>query len=208
MYYGQFELDRVLHETFFKNKRDGFFVECGSFDGLTECTCKFFEESMGWKGLNIEPTPYAYGKLIQNRPLTINENVALSSKPGKTTFKNAIHPTMGRVFGNGSLAHTAAHMNELVNAGCTFEDFEVDCVKFSELYKKHSLPDIDLFVLDVEGHEINALEGILEIPNHALPKVFCIEFTISGHDEITKMLAANYSYHSKSAHNTFFTKNA
>ena len=206
MFYGQFELDRVLYETFFKEKRGGFFVECGSFDGLTECTCKFFEESMGWTGLNIEPTPYAYGRLINNRKNCINENCALSSKTGKAIFTNAIHPEHGRHYGNGSLSHAQSHKNELIAEGCEFETFEVECVRFIDLYKKHSLPDIDLFVLDVEGHELDALRGILEIPNSALPKVFCIEHTIAGLNELTKVLSDQYIFHSGQAHNSFFVK--
>lgn len=206
MFYGQFELDRVLYETFFKDKKDGFFVECGAFDGLTECTCKFFEESMGWKGLNIEPTPYGYSKLITNRPNCINENCALSSENKRTTFTNAIHPQMGLHFGNGSISHSETHKKELVDTGCTFETFEVNTVRFRDLYTKHSLPDIDLFVLDVEGHEDKALEGILDIPIHALPKVFCIEYTITGFDLINKMMSNNYTYHSKHKHNAFFVK--
>lgn len=206
MFYGQFELDRVLYETFFKNKKDGFFVECGSFDGLTESTCKFFEETMGWKGLNIEPTPYAYGRLVKNRPNSINENCALSSKEGKSVFTNAIHPEHGRHYGNGSLSHAPAHKNELIAEGCQFETFEVNCVLFEYLYKKHNLPDIDLFVLDIEGHELEALPGILSIPERALPKVFCIEHTIAGFDSLVKALENKYTYHSKQSHNAFFVK--
>ena len=206
MYYGQFELDRVLYETFFRDKKNGFFVECGAFDGLSECTCKFFEESMEWKGINIEPTPYAYGRLIQNRPRSINENYALSSKAGKSTFTNALHPDLGIHFGNGSLNHTQAHKDELIATGCKFETFEVNCIKFIDLYNKHNLPNIDLFVLDVEGHELEALEGILEIPTEALPTVFCIEHTITGNDNLVHMLSTNYSFHSKYAHNAFFVK--
>ncbi len=211
MFYGQQrhgndELDKILYETFFKDKKDGFFVECGAFDGLTECTCKFFEESMGWRGLNIEPTPYAYGKLISNRPNSINENCALSSKTGKAIFTNAIHPGYGRHFGNGSLSHTQAHKEELIATGCKFETFDVECVRFIDLYKKHSLPNIDLFVLDVEGHELDALQGILEIPTTALPKVFCIEHTIAGFDELVRVLESQYDYHSQHYHNAFFVK--
>lgn len=211
MFYGQSkhgadELDRVLYDTFFKNKPNGFFVECGAFDGLTECTCKFFEESMGWNGLNIEPTPYAYSRLIKNRPKAINENYALSSKSCRAMFTNARHPNLGLHFGNGSLSHTEEHKNELVALGCKFETFEVECISFIELYKKHNLPDIDLFVLDVEGHELEALKGILEIPISALPKVFCIEHTIAGLDELIQFLDTQYKYHSTHHHNAFFTK--
>ena len=206
MFYGQFELDRVLYETFFKEKRNGFFVECGAFDGLTESTCKFFEESLGWSGCNIEPTPYAYNKLIKNRPNCINEQCALSSKKEKAMFTNAIHPEMGIHFGNGSLSHSSLHKDELIRAGCRFETFEVNCIQFIELYQKHSMPDIDLFVLDVEGHEAKALEGILSMPHSALPKVFCIEHSITGEDIITKLLTPQYAYHSRQHHNAFFIK--
>ena len=112
-YYGQLELDKVLYETFFKDKRDGFFVECGAYDGVDESTCKFFEETMGWKGLNIEPVPYTFERLIKNRPNTINENYAISSKNGVATFTNPLHPVLGRNFGCGSLKHSEVHWNSI-----------------------------------------------------------------------------------------------
>lgn len=208
MFYGQFELDRVLYETFFKDKKNGFFVECGAFDGFTESTCKFFEDSMGWTGLNIEPTPYAFNKLVQNRPNCTNVQYALSSTNEKRTFTNAIHPDLGHHFGNGSLHHTDAHKEELINMGCRFETFEVESVKFSELYTKYNLTNIDLFVLDIEGHEIEALPGILDIPVSGYPTVFCIEHSISGMDRICEILGQHYTFHSKHAHNAFFLKNS
>ena len=33
-YYGQYEQDRFLYETFFKNKKNGVFVDIGAHDGL------------------------------------------------------------------------------------------------------------------------------------------------------------------------------
>lgn len=206
MYYGQYELDRVLYERFFLNKKNGFFVECGAFDGLSECSCKFFEETLGWKGLNIEPTPYAYSNLLKNRPNSINENYALSSVNGISSFTNAIHPSYGMHFGNGSLNHSKIHMKELIDTGCKFETFNVECIRFIELYKKHSINNIDLFVLDVEGHEEDALQGILEIPVSVLPTIFCIEHTIIGLNKLKKILEPWYSYHSEEAHNAFFIK--
>jgi FkbM family methyltransferase len=206
MFYGQFELDRILYETFFKDKRGGFFVECGAFDGLTESTCKFFEESMGWTGFNIEPVPYAFNRLVQNRPNCINVQCALSSANKKMVFTNAIHPELGQHFGNGSLHHTASHKNELVNMGCRFETFEVECVTFNDLYSKYNLSSIDLFVLDVEGHELEALPGILQVPIAGYPNILCIEHSISGLDSISEMLKPHYTFHSRHAHNAFFVR--
>jgi len=100
----------------------------------------------------------------------------------------------------------SAHKTELINAGCKFETFMVDTIQFIDLYNKHSLSNIDLFVLDVEGHEIEALKGIVVLPLTALPKVFCIEYTISGDNEINNILSPYYNFHSKYTHNAFFVK--
>jgi FkbM family methyltransferase len=207
VFYGQQELDRFIFENFFPEKQNGFFVECGAFDGLTENTCKFFEQFRGWKGLNIEPTPYAFGKLQENRPDSINEQYALSSTNGKSVFTNVIHPRLGLNFGNGSLSHSKTHKEELISIGCIFQEFECETIRFEQLHAKHSLPEIDLFVLDVEGHEKPALQGILPIPFNNLPKVFCIEYTISNCDEITQLLSEHYTFHSKYFHNALFIKN-
>ena len=71
-YYGQIfngvPVDRFLHEKYFYNKPNGFFIECGAADGFNLSSCKFFEEFMGWKGVNVEASPAKYAKLIQNRP--------------------------------------------------------------------------------------------------------------------------------------------
>jgi FkbM family methyltransferase len=205
MFYGQFDLDRILFERYFSTLKNGFFVECGAFDGLTESTCKFFEESMEWTGLNIEPVPYAFDKLIVNRPLSINENYALSNLNKTKLFTNAIHPELGQHFGNGSLRHSNLHQQELVNLGCIFETFEVRCISFHELYLKHKIKKIDLFVLDVEGYEIPALQGILNVPYEVLPYIFCIESSISSLDKI-KNLLVDYDFDISVAHNSFFRK--
>ena len=73
--------------------------------------------------------------------------------------------------------------------GCEMDIFEVKTARFLDLYNKHSLPDIDLFVLDIEGHEEEALPSILSIPKHALPKVFCIEHIMTEDDSLVKMLS-------------------
>ena len=84
-FYGQFDpaVDRFIYERYFVGRPGpGVAVECGAFDGLTESSCKFFEESLGWACVNVEPYPPAFAKLVVNRPLSTNINVALSSWTG------------------------------------------------------------------------------------------------------------------------------
>jgi FkbM family methyltransferase len=209
MYYGQFGIDQFLHETFFTNKRDGFFVECGATDGVLETTCKFFEDSLGWTGINIEASPPLYEMLIQNRPKCINWNIGLSNQDGIATFTHAISPDMGTRFGNGSLTHHPAHIADLVNQGCSFQKFQVQCKKFSQMFNpslKEAYREIDLFVLDIEGHECQALTGIMELGPEVLPRVFCIEHSFSGLGNIAQILGPRYKQHSIQQQNVIFLK--
>ena len=44
MYYSQFKQDQLVNEFFFKNKKNGFFVDIGAHDGKTFSNSLFFEE--------------------------------------------------------------------------------------------------------------------------------------------------------------------
>lgn len=209
-FYGQFSVpvDEFIYERYFKNdKREnaGFFIECGAFDGLTECSCKFFEETLGWKGINVEASPPVYKKLTENRPDSMNVNIALSNKIGKAMFKHAIHPQLGEMFGNGSLCHGKEHIKELLDKHCSFKDYEVDVIRYSDLIKRNNIKAVDLFVLDVEGNELNVIESMKNCS--VLPEVFVLEHGQLDQSEIIRAVEElGYDYDTKSYVNSFFVK--
>jgi hypothetical protein len=45
-FYGQFNppFDKILKDRYFNNVFNGVGIECGAFDGLTECNLKYFEK--------------------------------------------------------------------------------------------------------------------------------------------------------------------
>jgi len=189
-YYGQLEIDKYLHENYFPNTKSGFFVECGSSDGVSQSVCKFFEESMGWTGINIEPVPSSYEKLIINRPNSINHNVALHNEH---TTRKFVHLQSVKLpdftFGLGRILKENEKFEN--NSEWNYIEFNVNCRKFSELFKENR--EIDLFVLDVEGNEIEAMEGILEIDKLFYPKIFCIEVTQINVEKLNSMLCKYYT---------------
>jgi len=63
-------VDKVLHERYFINKFNRASIECEAFDGVIE--------NYNWKTINIEPLPHIFKKLKQNRPNSINLEIALS----------------------------------------------------------------------------------------------------------------------------------
>ena len=75
--------------------------------------------------------------------------------------------------------------------GCGFNPYFVKCGRYDQIIdqvmkEKFNGRNIDLFVLDVEGYEINVLEGM---KNSAyLPHVFCIEYPMIGLDNLKNKL--------------------
>jgi FkbM family methyltransferase len=207
-FYGQFNppVDAYIYNRYFRglNYR-GVFVECGAGDGVGESCCKFFEESMGWSGVNIEAARPNYERLKLNRPHSINLNLALSNVSGTATFTHAVHPVHGELFGNGSLEYTQAHMADLVNQGCTFLKFEVEKITWRELAARVNLTHVDLMVLDVEGHELQVLNGMEECS--VMPDIMCIETSHLDFEEVRyRMKGLGYKYDGFSHVNSFFLR--
>ena len=209
-YYGQFDppVDKFIYDNFFANdpKIDtGFFIECGAFDGVIDSSCKFFEETLGWKGINIEAAPPIFEKLCTNRPNSTNYNLALSDFNGKAEFTHAIHPELGTAFGNGSLRHTDEHKRELDEKGCTYQKFEVEVVTYPRLIEMCNIAQLDLFVLDVEGAEISVIRSMKE--STVLPSVFCVEHGNVGQQLIvSEVEQLGYRFVCDSYVNSFFVR--
>ena len=173
-YHGQWNppVDKILNDSYFHNIKNGTFIECGAGDGMRISSCLFFRKTLGWRGINIEPAPYLFDRLRKNRPKCTNINAALSSENGMATFTQPIHPQHGRHFGNGSLSHTKAHLEKIKD--CKFKTHTVKTTTFVSLIASLRLESLDLFVLDVEGHELEVIKGMRNAP--ILPRIACVEY--------------------------------
>lgn len=65
-------------------KKEGFFVECGAFDGFYLSNTLHLEVNYNWTGLLIEASPPNYEKLIVRNRKSWTSNVCLSLKPYPT----------------------------------------------------------------------------------------------------------------------------
>lgn len=161
---------------------------------------------MGWSGINVEPDPITYDKLVNNRPTAINLNVGLSNNIGSVEFTKAIHPTMGEHFGNGSITHQQNHIEGLVNEGCTFRKFNIETITYKELLQ-YVPGHIDLMVLDVEGHELAVLNGMMDAA--ILPNVMCVEHGNLDSRALTDyMQKLGYIYDFSKFNNSFYRREA
>ena len=209
-YYGQFDpqVDQVLHERYFPNTFNGVSIECGAFDGQTENCTKFFEENYNWNTINIEPLPHIYKMLEQNRPNSVNLEIALSNECKETSITVYDIHEYGIYNTNASLHHLPYHKQVLENMSRdSFKTFQVKCKTYKDIIEELNITKIDLFILDVEGHEFEVLDGMVECS--VLPDVFVIEH---GHrtpeDIYNKLKSLNLPYKLDyiSFVNSFFVK--
>jgi len=210
-FYGQFEppVDQFIYERYFIGRKSrGVSIECGAFDGITESSCNFLEETLDWTCVNVEPYPPAFAKLVVNRPKSTNINLALSSASTFVEFTAVVHPVFGEDCNNGSISHTARHRQDLDNIGCSYRTYRVATTTYSELVSSLKLVTVDLLVLDVEGHEPEVLKGMQQTPHSLLPKIICVEHGHLGVEALRAPLEAlGYTFDTISFVNSFYVRN-
>ena len=148
--------------TRFKGMCNGTFAEIGANDGKTHSNTKFFEESLGWTGLCVEPNPLAFKKLRQERPDCINVEGGISTESGTMEFLQlegytaqlsgwveSIDPVMAQRIDREQAEH-----------GGTRKIIRVPSYRLDSLFIKHKFRHIDFLSIDVEGAELEAVKSI------------------------------------------------
>ena len=200
-FYGQFgrRIDKLLYKSYFKDKMNGVALEAGAVDGHTISTTRAFEESLNWKCINIEPLPASFEKLQKNRPHSLNINVALSNKDGEVLFRHGPN----HILRAGVVEKESSSRR---NKRCRFEYIKVPSKTYRTLIEEHKIEHIDLMVIDVEGHELEVVEGIQGA--RVLPYVLCIEHEHCGRDNLKDLLIPmGYKLDKIRQANAMFVKN-
>lgn len=170
----------------FRGQNDGFFIEVGAYDGLWYSVTYPFE-SIGWKGLLIEPIPDRYELCRSRRPHSrvVHAAVAGPGSSGTCTF------TVVTGDGEGMLSYLTPTVNntrDITSAGYQTKRVEVPLTTMNDLLAQHTGP-IDVAVIDVEGGEVPLLKGFdLE---RFRPRVLLIEEGMpSPSSDVSKYLSA------------------
>ncbi|MFN0012596.1 MAG: FkbM family methyltransferase [Phycisphaerales bacterium] len=167
IFQAQFGEDTALWEIF-GGKLDGFFIEVGAYDG-EKFSVSFAYEAVGWKGVLIEAIPAAYEKC---RALRKNSRVvhAALSKPGHPPTAKFTVSTQIEML--SYLHGDAHHVADIRRRQLPTATVEVPVMTMDEVLKEHTGP-IDFVSIDVEGDEVNLLEGF-ELERFK-PRVLMIE---------------------------------
>lgn len=177
MSYSLYDLDTKMLK--YLDYENGFFIEAGANDGLSQSNTALYEFGKGWKGLLVEPNKIKCDQCKVNRPNSIVENYALVSKnyDGQTIRGNFntnghVDSLTAMVCDDGDYDDQilSGHKKRILNDG---NFIEVPAITMDSLLDKHDITSIDFFSLDVEGYEISVLNGMdLSV---CRPKYFLIE---------------------------------
>jgi FkbM family methyltransferase len=171
---------------------NGFFIEAGANDGVSQSNTLYFEKYCRWRGLLIEPIPELAALCRRNRPACIVENCALVPlgfplSEIKMHYCNLMSLVAGaRGSEDADLAHIRTGME--VQAGIIPYSLNVLAWPLSKILDKYDIKRIDMLSLDVEGYEVEALQGI-DFFRHQ-PKYILVE--TSRREEIDALLYTRY----------------
>lgn len=193
-------VDEVLYRNYFYGVTDGVILECGA--GSWGENSIFFNSELGWIVYLLEASLYEYNQLEKNRPDASKTWAGLSDKTGVMEFRDVVSAPRGGS-GNGSFSHKPEHLEILDEYGCEYETYNVNTFTYKDYVEQNVFFPVDVFILDVEGHEVQALSTLAESDNK--PQVVCVEYTVSGLDNIKKVLGEDYQFDFISQNNAFFS---
>jgi len=157
--------DKHIHFKYFPTLRGGTFLEMGALDGVKYSNTKFFEDSMGWSGVLIEPIPSAFELLRINRPRSKSYNLAVSKTEGFLEIYN--HGAVSSLKEN-----TTKEFFEGWHKNNNIEIIKVPSKRLDSVLYDSGIKRIDFWSLDVEGSEFEALQTM----DWAIPVyLICIE---------------------------------
>jgi FkbM family methyltransferase len=163
MYYSQSEEDIFLNNTFFKNKINGVYIELGALDGVLFSNTKFFEDTLKWKGILIEPHPEKFKLLKINRPnnFLFNELVSFHEEPLIFRYFIDDHAAVSGVETTLSQHHFDRYFESNDNYIKTLLQTKkiIKPISLTSIIKSTNLDHIDYLSLDVEGHEYEVLQS-------------------------------------------------
>lgn len=161
-YFSQYQQDKILNESYFKNKSEGVFVDIGAHDGITLSNTYFFEKYLNWKGLCIEPLQKAFDLLKTNRKCEVVNGCAWIENTVKT-FRSI--DGYSEMLSGLVDCYDPQHIKRIEtesagSGGQVIVDSPINCYDINDLLEKNKLFTIDLLSVDIEGGEFELIKHI------------------------------------------------
>jgi len=155
--FGLHRLDRRIHKILAFNglKKNGFFIEIGANDGVTQSNTLYLQFFQSWKGLLIEPLTSQYLTCYLLRSFlrkTISKNFLCSSYLSNSSIYSFVPSSLASSGLTSSLQLASNCDNSPLHNSASYTTLDLLCEQLS-------ITNVDFISLDVEGHELEVLTG-------------------------------------------------
>ena len=194
--------EKKLVRDFFKNKRNGFFIEVGANEPDELYSQTFhLETALNWTGLLIEPIDYLAKKLREERPECIVVECACT-QGAKTGDAELFIP----ITDNGDISgHSSLELNLDHSSLHQTRKLKVKAKTLDEIIKEHAKGKvIDLLTVDVEGTELDVLKGA-NLEAHK-PKLIIVEDRLVFLNKHIYLKKRGYKFFRRTGFNNWYTK--
>lgn len=142
----------IILDRIFEDVKKGFYIDIGANHPSVDSVTKLFYDR-GWNGINIEPHPVMYEKLVDVRKRDLNLNLVISDKLGEKKFH------FFELSGYSTLNSKIAKQH--TEAGLVGTSRTVPVCTLDEVIKNNIKDQIIHFLkIDVEGSERGVLLGL------------------------------------------------
>jgi FkbM family methyltransferase len=163
-------------------KRNGYFVEFGATNGLTNSNTWLLETCLGWQGILAEPNPFWHAALVANRRAAIDQRCVYSRTGDVVDFITTDNsdPELSALAAVARRDHFARFRDKGTR-------IQVETVSLNDLLAERGAPsEIDYLSVDTEGSEYDILSA-LDFDRYAI-KLISVEQSPKTEREIQRLL--------------------
>jgi FkbM family methyltransferase len=161
--------EELIIRDFFKDRRDGFYVDAGCAFARSYSTTFYLESRLGWSGIGIDAVPSYADGWKKHRPRGKFVNYLVTDRSGEEdTFYVADY-------------HPISSIHEKI-AGPKHTKVKVPTITLNDLLEQNGVEKVDLVSMDIEGAQLAALRAF-DIEKYR-PELLCVEVWLPDQKEI------------------------
>jgi FkbM family methyltransferase len=161
--YSQHDEELIIRH-FFRDRKDGFFLDVGCYHYREMSTTFFLEKHLGWSGIGVDALPYLEAEYVEHRPRTRFFNYIVTDHSG----------TIETFYASGPVSSANKEWTEeSPEVKVEKQEIKVRTITLDELLEMNEVESIDFLSMDIEGGEPDALKGF-DVEKYR-PELVCIE---------------------------------
>ena len=182
------KIDVELNEIYFKNKKNGTFLQAGAFDGISDSITYSYEKQLEWSGILVEPNKHLIPYIKKNRS---SKDLILNAGLGQKNQVLQFELLPSRL-DSSSFVLNQEKKEKLKSIGFNGQSYKeyMQVLSYDSIIKISGLNKIDIAVIDIEGLQNVVLKNIIN--SRVKPTFVIAEYIHSDKDELKDIMIKNY----------------